>query len=494
MSVNIFNPLDYQPSGPVGQGNAVADTAGFNAALRDAIATNGTLRITTPTNSSSYLLNDTLDFNQGVPNKHNAGDPVSIRVEVDGSYNSIRWVGGSNKTVYLFSGGMAGCYIQGLKVSIDPNQTGVIAFAIESSSPNGSNPGFNNTNMFLNCRAVLGNGAGNVGWRIGHRAPTGGDISFIRWDNCQVGGSTASGQVGWLNEGDNTLNLVWTNTFGDHLDKMVTNVSSSGAASAQGGGSMFFYGCGGGYNNLDFEFGNAGSYIISGGRFELGKRFLNVTYGQDHPVVHISAIDLSGYAPSDGCLMHMERPGTLHLQDPHITSPTAFDQRMITFGGNESYRATLNVDGGKLATTYPFWSNYNGTVKYPEFVDVSINNVAYTLGNGQGLSVGKLPEIVIKQIGSTTYTFLYGDYRRRLETTASSPTTITIPASGTTAAIPIGSTIPVVQIGSGQVTFIAASGVMLRTPHGAKTAGQYSVVTLYKRAANEWILSGDTAL
>jgi len=72
-------------------------------------------------------------------------------------------------------------------------------------------------------------------------------------------------------------------------------------------------------------------------------------------------------------------------------------------------------------------------------------------------------------------------------TTSSSPVSVVVPAS---AAFPTGATINVVQLGSGQVTFVAGSGVTIRTPETLKLAKQYAVASVILIGADEWLLAG----
>lgn len=93
----------------------------------------------------------------------------------------------------------------------------------------------------------------------------------------------------------------------------------------------------------------------------------------------------------------------------------------------------------------------------------------------------------------TTYTLVLGDLGKCVECNNASAITLTVPTNAT-AALPVGALVEVFQQGAGQVTIAAAGGVTLRTPNGAKTAKQYSTVVLRQRAADEWIVNGDTAV
>lgn len=90
-----------------------------------------------------------------------------------------------------------------------------------------------------------------------------------------------------------------------------------------------------------------------------------------------------------------------------------------------------------------------------------------------------------------SYTLVIGDAGKVIEVNKGSAATVTIPANASVA-FPIGTVIRVYQMGAGQVT-VAITSDTLRAPNGAKTKGQYSVVEIWKRAATEWVLSGDSA-
>ena len=70
--------------------------------------------------------------------------------------------------------------------------------------------------------------------------------------------------------------------------------------------------------------------------------------------------------------------------------------------------------------------------------------------------------------------------------------TITVPADAD-ADFPIGTKIEIYQESSGQVTISAAPGVTINTKNGLKISGQGGRVTLFKRLANQWWLTGDTS-
>ena len=71
-----------------------------------------------------------------------------------------------------------------------------------------------------------------------------------------------------------------------------------------------------------------------------------------------------------------------------------------------------------------------------------------------------------------------------------SPIAFTIPANASVA-YPVGTVFYVYQAGGGQVT-VSVTTDTLRSPNGAKTAQQYSLISVTKVATTEWVVAGDT--
>jgi hypothetical protein len=88
------------------------------------------------------------------------------------------------------------------------------------------------------------------------------------------------------------------------------------------------------------------------------------------------------------------------------------------------------------------------------------------------------------------YQLVLADAWKVVEINAGGAVALTIPTDATVA-FPVGTGITVVQLGAGQITITPAGGVTLRATPGAKTAAQYSMVALFKRAANDWVASGN---
>lgn len=83
------------------------------------------------------------------------------------------------------------------------------------------------------------------------------------------------------------------------------------------------------------------------------------------------------------------------------------------------------------------------------------------------------------------------DSGKTITVDSSTATTITVPTNATTA-FPLGSVITIIQTGSGQVSFVEASGVTIRSKSSYKKIGtQYAAAQLVKVDTDIWILIGD---
>jgi hypothetical protein len=92
----------------------------------------------------------------------------------------------------------------------------------------------------------------------------------------------------------------------------------------------------------------------------------------------------------------------------------------------------------------------------------------------------------------TTYTVALTDNKKTVDQANAAAITTTYPPNASVA-LPVDAVIAHVQSGAGQITFAAGAGVNFRLPPDtvAKTRGQWSTVTMWQRAVNEWVLSGD---
>jgi hypothetical protein len=93
-------------------------------------------------------------------------------------------------------------------------------------------------------------------------------------------------------------------------------------------------------------------------------------------------------------------------------------------------------------------------------------------------------------IGSSTTLGIAMHKNKTVLVTAEGACNITIPLNSSVA-FPIGTHIDFVQEGAGEVTFVPASGVTMRSEGGkTKINAQYQAATLIKTATNIWYLIG----
>lgn len=88
------------------------------------------------------------------------------------------------------------------------------------------------------------------------------------------------------------------------------------------------------------------------------------------------------------------------------------------------------------------------------------------------------------------YTIGLTDAGTVLEMNSALAVNVTIPTDATVA-FPVGSVLEVFQLGVGTVTIAPAGGVTARTASSLVARGQYSTIGLRKRAANDWVVTGD---
>ena len=124
--------------------------------------------------------------------------------------------------------------------------------------------------------------------------------------------------------------------------------------------------------------------------------------------------------------------------------------------------------------------------------DLALNNltaagIIFTDGTQTKEGVPSRTEIVTK---SANFSITDGNYRDdMIEVTSAA--TVTVTADGTNGiTYPVGTSIDILQTTSGQVT-IAYSGATVNATPGLKLRAQWSSATLFKRAANTWVLLGD---
>lgn len=125
---------------------------------------------------------------------------------------------------------------------------------------------------------------------------------------------------------------------------------------------------------------------------------------------------------------------------------------------------------------------FTGTVTLPS------SGITFTDGAQTKQGVPSITPIVQK-----TASYTLGALTERdslIEIGSASATTITIPADSTLN-FPVGTSLDILQTGAGQVTVAGAGGVTVNATPGLKLRTQWSSATLFKRAANTWVVYGD---
>jgi hypothetical protein len=124
--------------------------------------------------------------------------------------------------------------------------------------------------------------------------------------------------------------------------------------------------------------------------------------------------------------------------------------------------------------------------------NLSVNNitaagVVFTDGT-QALEGVPSRTVIIQRTASNTLSGVERD--DLIEMASASAMTLTIPTDSTFN-FPIGTSIDVLQTSTGQVTIAGAGGVTVNATPGLKLRTQWSSATLFKRAANTWVVFGD---
>ena len=201
---------------------------------------------------------------------------------------------------------------------------------------------------------------------------------------------------------------------------------------------------------------------------------------------------------------------TVSTQDLVVNDP------MIYIGeGSTSNTADLGIVGSFDDGTYQhagivrdasddIWKLFKGVTDEPSTTinfaqgsldDLAVNNievagVVFTDGTQTLAGVPSITSIASK---TASYTLTAATERDTIiEVDSASATTVTIPADSSVN-FPVGSTLDIIQVGAGQVTIAGDTGVTVNGTPGTKLRTQWSSVTLLKRAANSWLVFGDTA-
>jgi hypothetical protein len=163
----------------------------------------------------------------------------------------------------------------------------------------------------------------------------------------------------------------------------------------------------------------------------------------------------------------------------------------ITIGTTEINYAQFNASEAIVAGT-----NINKNGATISVVDAPTFSGAVTASSGVVFSDGTQTKEgvpsrtpIIKKTESYTLSDL-GERDDLIEINSSSATTLTIPADSTLN-FPIGTSMDILQTSTGQITIAGANGVTVNATPGLNLRTQWSSATLFKRAANTWVVYGD---
>jgi hypothetical protein len=177
------------------------------------------------------------------------------------------------------------------------------------------------------------------------------------------------------------------------------------------------------------------------------------------------------------------------------SSPAALDtlNELATALGNDASFSTTVTNS--LALKAPLASpTFTGTntvaaLTASGLITASASGVAFTDGTQTKEGIASRTPIIQKTAAYTLSALTERD--SLIEVSSATGVTITIPTN-TAVAYPIGTSIDILQTGAGQVTIAAVDGtVTVNATPGLKLRTTWSSATLFKRAANTWVVFGD---
>lgn len=379
----------------------------LQAALDAAGAVGG--RVVWPAPASYYSLQTPL-----VIEPPGGGPYTSVQLEGSGKPWAFRWEGGDNTTVF-HSYGWKRFHASQIDVQVPSPRAWIVVWEFSGVSGNQS-AGYG---TFYDCSVALG-GTNGRGWRYGHDyAGTGCDISFLTHHSCRVeSGSSVpltNGNVGHVSEHANVLNLVYVDCNYYYLGKIWTNYSDAGAASAAGGASAFFYGCGNSHTLIDYEFITSGQYGVWGGRYEEGATFMSLPGGGSSYALFnivVSGTLIDAYNPANGRVINLMGAAALTLSGIIIASRAsigAYTASMISLATAADKFGSMNCHGCAFSASDPFYTistgNWDVTVSSCVILDLSGSYVGTGLFDhgrvGRSSNCTMMPSWILLGITST---------------------------------------------------------------------------------------------
>ena len=202
---------------------------------------------------------------------------------------------------------------------------------------------------------------------------------------------------------------------------------------------------------------------------------LETAVGSSIQSTYLKMIPSSNSVLSGQNLVAVSDPVIIPMTIRGANSQTADLQQWQVYGG--AVRAKIDKDG-KLYS-------YDGS----SMVDVVTTTGTQTITNK---TINAPFTTVATNAKTTSYTLVLSDQSKIVEINNVGATTLTIPTDASVA-FPVGTYILVMQTGAGQVTIAPFDGsVTVNSTPGLKLRAQWSSATLFKRAANLWVVMGDT--
>lgn len=183
-------------------------------------------------------------------------------------------------------------------------------------------------------------------------------------------------------------------------------------------------------------------------------------------------------------------PGTLDIATGGVTSAMIENGTIVDGDINASAAIAQSKISGltsDLAAKAPISApTFTGTVT------VAANGIAFTDATQTKAGVPSITEIIQKTAAYTLSSLSERDDLIEVSHTGGTAVDITVPTDATLN-FPIGTSIDILRTNTGGVRIVGAVGVTVNSTPGAYLRAQWSSATLFKRAANTWVLIGDLA-
>lgn len=198
---------------------------------------------------------------------------------------------------------------------------------------------------------------------------------------------------------------------------------------------------------------------------------LESTVGTSLSSTYIKAIPSSNDTPATRNLIQPSTTSVTPLILQGVVGQTADLQQWRTSAGTvakvTNTGAVFSYDGSSMAEVVTLTGTQTLTNK-------TLTNPVATIGTNSRTS---------------SYTLALSDQSRVVEMNSSSATVLTVPTDDVVN-FPLGTQIVVIRAGTGSVS-IQSAATLNATP-GLNLRAQWSLAVLIKRAANSWVVSGDT--